>query len=255
MRPILATSTKMNLTSSEAGAWLRTVRSLVADLAGTDLVVLPPFTSLWVARDVLAGSNVAWGAQEMHAEDAGAHTGDVSAPMLVDLGCTWVELGHVERRRDYGESDERVAAKVAQALRFGLTPIVCVGELRREDAAGAAETVPAEVARCLASVPGDRRDRVVIAYEPAWAIGAGAVAAEPRHVLAVHEAIHRWLRSPEGGGVAGRVIYGGSVDEAAAGSLLDSGGIDGLFVGRAALDPRVFGRLARLVDPAASQRG
>src|SRR3982074_966095 len=121
----------MSFTSSEAAAYFDTLRPMVAPLASCELFVLPPFTSIWVARDHLRGSNVAWGAQDVHAEEAGAHTGDVSARMLVDLGCSFVEVGHSERRRDHGESDELVAHKVRQVLRHQMTPIMCVGEPRR----------------------------------------------------------------------------------------------------------------------------
>ena len=241
-RPLLAAGTKMNLTSSEAFGYLRAVRSLLADVTELDLAVLPPFTSLWVARDVLSGSNIAWGAQDMHAADAGAHTGDVSAPMLVDLGCSYVELGHAERRRDYGETDDVIAAKVGQALRYGLDPILCVGETRRLGSDETIMLVTAQLASALARA-GVGRERVVVAYEPVWAIGA-AEPADVDHVAAVHAGIHDWSRSQEGDGCDLRVIYGGSVDPGAARSLLDAGGVDGLFVGRAALDPRRFAAIA-----------
>src|SRR5260221_12132459 len=128
MRPLIGTSLKMNLTSSESAAYFDTLRPLVASLIACDMFVLPPFTSIWVARERLTGSNVAWGGQDVHAEDAGAHTGDVSAPMLADLGCTFVEVGHSERRRDHGETDDLVALKVRQVLPHRMTPILCVGE-------------------------------------------------------------------------------------------------------------------------------
>ncbi|HMC02603.1 MAG TPA: triose-phosphate isomerase, partial [Cellulomonadaceae bacterium] len=121
----------MNLTPTEMHGYLRALRPLVSDIAECDLFVLPSFPALWVAREILEGSNVAWGAQDVHEDDAGAHTGDVSAAMLVDLGCTYVEVGHPERRRDHGETDELVAAKVAQILRYAMTPILCVSEPTR----------------------------------------------------------------------------------------------------------------------------
>src|SRR3977135_928401 len=120
----------MNFTSSEAAAYLDALRPMVAPLVSCELFVLPPFTSIWLARDRLRGSNVAWGAQGAHVQDAGAHTGDVSAPMLADLGCTFVEVGHSERRRDHGETDELVAHKARQVLCHHMIPIICVGEPR-----------------------------------------------------------------------------------------------------------------------------
>ena len=128
MRPLIGTGWKMNLTSTQAEGWLRAFVPLAEGLAGRDLFVLPPFPALWVARRELAGTRIAWGAQDLHPVDRGAHTGDVSAEMLVDLGCTYVEVGHSERRAEHGETDALVAAKVRAALRWGLTPILCVGE-------------------------------------------------------------------------------------------------------------------------------
>ena len=251
-RPLLATSTKMNLTASEAYDYFRVLRPLLADVTKCDLAVLPPFTALSVARDVLAGSNVAWGAQDMHAEDAGAHTGDISAPMLLDLGCSLVELGHAERRRDHAETDEVIAAKVAQALRHGLIPILCVGEAVRTRPDAALRHVIGQLATALAPA-GQRRNWVVVAYEPVWAIGA-VEPAETGRVAAVLSGIHDWLRSPSGGAQDLRVIYGGSVAFDSARALLDAGGVDGLFVGRAALDPRRFASIAAIVEEWVNRR-
>ena len=153
VRPLVGTSFKMNLTSIEAGPYFDTLRPLVASLTSCDLFVLPPFTSIWVARERLNGSNVAWGAQDVHAEDGGAHTGDVSAPMLADLGCTYVEVGHSERRRDHGETDETVALKVTQILRHRMTPIVCVGESEKGAAESARELVQNQLWTVLRLVP------------------------------------------------------------------------------------------------------
>src|SRR5260370_7339121 len=116
----------MNLTSSEAATYFEELLPMVSSLTSCELFVLPPFTSIWVARDRLRGSNVSWGAQDVHAEDSGAHTGDVSARMLADLECSFVEVGHPERRRAYGESDEVVARKGRQIRRSEMTPIISV---------------------------------------------------------------------------------------------------------------------------------
>jgi len=230
----------MNLTSRGAGAYFEALRPQVAAFTSCDLFVLPPFTSLWAARERLRGSNVVWGAQDVHPDDEGAHTGDVSASMLADLGCTYVEVGHSERRRDHGETDDIVAAKVEQVLRHSMTPIMCVGEPRQVPLDAACRHVSDQVRTGLERVRPDDRRRVVIAYEPVWAIGVGAAAADPEHVSRMHVAIHEFLRSAEGGGVDTRVIYGGSVDESTAAALLAAHGVDGLFVGRAALDPARF---------------
>jgi triosephosphate isomerase (TIM) len=239
---LVGTSSKMNLTSTEAGRYLDTLCPLVADVGERALFVLLPFTSIWVARDRLAGTNVAWGAQDVHPADAGAHTGDVSAPMLADLGCRYVEVGHHERRRDHGETDELVAAKVAAAQRWGITAIVCVGEQERVSFEAVAEVVGNQLRRLASFDP----RHLVIAYEPAWAIGAGASPASADWVGRVHAAIRGALMATGLDADAVPIIYGGSVDLEAAPQLLAEPGVDGLFVGRQALDPLVFAAIAHV---------
>jgi triosephosphate isomerase len=157
--------------------------------------------------------------------------------MLEDLGCTFVEVGHSERRRDHGESDELVARKVRQVLAHQMTPIMCVGEPGPGSPEAALAHVLRQARAGMSMVPEPDRDRVVIAYEPVWAIGEGAAAADPAHVGVVH----RGLRE-----LGPRVIYGGSVDPLTAGPILSQDGVDGLFVGRAALDPKRFAAIAQL---------
>jgi triosephosphate isomerase len=237
---MIGTSSKMNLTSTAAAGYLDALRPLVRDIVDRELFVLLPFTSIWVARDRLANSNVRWGAQDVHPEDAGAHTGDVSAPMLADLGCTYVEVGHHERRRDHGETNELVAAKVMATQRSGMIAILCVGEATRAPLDAVAETIDAQVNSAATWDPG----KLVIAYEPAWAIGVGAHSAAPDWVRAVHEVIRLALTRSNPGAAATPIIYGGSVAPDSAGRLLGQPGVDGLFVGRMALDPEVFATIA-----------
>ena len=244
---VIGTSSKMNLTSTDAATYLDALRPMVADITDRDLFVLLPFTSIWVARDRLTGSNVRWGAQDVHPEDSGAHTGDVSAPMLADLGCTYVEVGHHERRRDHGETDLLIAAKVAAAQRWGMIAILCVGETERSPLEDVVRTLDRQLSRVIAL---DLR-RLVIAYEPAWAIGVGARAAPPRWVGQVHAAIRARLASATSDAATIPILYGGSVTPAGAGSLLGQPDVDGLFVGRQALDPLVFATIAHTQ----SQRG
>jgi triosephosphate isomerase len=243
MRPLIGTSWKMNLTSTEADRWFREFVPLVGQLDDRDLFVLPPFTSIWVARERLSGTSIAWGAQDVEGVDAGAHTGDISAPMLADLGCRYVEVGHSERRRDHGETPELIAAKAAAALRWGMQPIICVGEHQRGDLGETLQFLVDDLGRCLASTTPEELGRVVIAYEPEWAIGVGAVAAPPEEVGAVHRALGSWL-AERPGGAAIPILYGGSVNVDAAARLLDEPGVGGLFVGRFALDPVNFARIA-----------
>lgn len=250
MPVMVGTSSKMNLTSTEAAAYLDALRPMVADLPERDLFVLLPFTAIWVARDRLTGSTIRWGAQDVHPEDAGAHTGDVSAPMLADLGCHFVEVGHHERRRDHGETDALVAAKVAAAQRWGMTAIVCVGEVQR----GPLDDAVRVLDRQLGALAGSDPDRLVIAYEPAWAIGVGARAAPASWVGSVHAAIRRTLTVAFPDARTSPIIYGGSVSPSTAGTLLVTPNVDGLFVGRQALDPRVFATIAHTPVPARTPR-
>jgi triosephosphate isomerase (TIM) len=242
--PLIGTSWKMNLTPSEANAWFRTFVPLVADLADGELFVLPPFPAIPIARDRLRDTRIAWGAQDVHPDDAGAHTGDVSAPMLADLGCRFVEIGHSERRRDHGETPQLIAAKVAAVLRWGMIPILCVGEAVDGPIDVVAPEVVADLEACLADVAAPDVGRMVVAYEPAWAIGEGRVAAPAERVGAIQRTLGDWLQE-RAGGLRPRILYGGSVDEAAAVRLLREPGVDGLFVGRFALDPERFARIAR----------
>jgi triosephosphate isomerase len=237
---LIGASSKMNLTSTQAATYLDALRPLLGDVADRTLFILLPFTSIWVARDRLTGSNVGWGAQDVHPADAGAHTGDISAPMLADLGCSWVEVGHHERRRDHGETDELVAAKVEAVQRSGMTAIVCVGEQGRLPIAGVVEVLERQLRRLSGSDP----NRLVIAYEPAWAIGVGAEAAPPDWVGLVHGAIRARLTVSSPAASVVPIIYGGSVSPASAPAVLDQPEVDGLFVGRQALDPVVFAAIA-----------
>lgn len=251
VRPLIGTSWKMHLTATEGVAWIETLRPLVEDVDDRDLFVLPSYPALFVARDLLAGTRVAWGAQDVHPDDGGAHTGDVSARMLRDLGCRYVAVGHVERRRDHGERPALIAAKVAAVLRWSMTPIVCVGETREADPGHALDEVLPDLEACLAGVPEGALHRIVVAYEPAWAIGEGAHAAGPERVSAIHRAIHARLAEAGAPSDTVRVIYGGSVNEEVAPRILAEPGVNGLFVGRRALDPRFFAQIARSPVPVA----
>jgi triosephosphate isomerase len=251
-RPLIGTSWKMNLTPSEAAAWFATAAPRLSTLRDRDLFVLPPFPSIVVARDALAGTPVAWGAQDVHPDDAGAHTGDVSAPMLADLGCRFVEIGHSERRRDHGESDRLLARKVLAILRWHMTPILCVGERTRRPFDLATRAVTSQLRGALGRLDAAALDALVVAYEPVWAIGVGAQAAPLDHIDAMHDAIRRWLARR--GAHATRVIYGGSVDASNAGEITGLEHVDGLFVGRAALDPDAFVRIAGVPVDERSER-
>lgn len=252
-RSLIAGNWKMNLTHIEGAALvLRLISELRADnsgLADVDLVVCPPFTALDAVGGALAVNDtavpVALGAQDMHWQQSGAFTGEISAEMLRALNCTYVILGHSERRHQLGETDEQVGRKVAAALAAGLTPVVCVGETLAERQDGQAETVVARQLEALPAALGSGAGRIVVAYEPVWAIGTG-VAAAPDDAEAMAEAIRRRLAAvDERLAAATRVVYGGSVTPDNAGDFLQLPNIDGALVGGASLNAESFAAIAR----------
>ncbi len=217
-------------------------RDLVAQLAdqppACDYLVCPPFHLLMPVAEELAGSPVLLGAQDCHAAEKGAHTGDISAAMLTDVGCSHVILGHSERRADHGESDSLVRSKAAAAFGAGLVPIICIGETEDERQAGQAlAVVGAQIAGSLPQAEGE----IVVAYEPVWAIGSGRTPT-PDEVGEVHVHIRSLLCNQLGDdrGAAVRILYGGSVKAANAGELLAIGDVDGALVGGASLDAGEF---------------
>ena len=245
-RPIIGTSWKMNLTRVEARDYLHTLRGLLADHNGF-VFVLPSYTNIALAEAELAGTGIVYGAQDVSSEPPGAHTGDVAATMLAELGCRIVEIGHSERRRDHCETDEMIGRKARAVVNAGMWPLLCVGESATDrDAGREQDVVGHQLTAALGWMGVDALARTIVAYEPWWAIGAGATAAPLEHVARLHSFIGRWLSGAAGPDVHPPVLYGGSVDLANAGALLGLAGVDGLFVGRAALDPRTFARIVGL---------
>ena len=233
-RPIVLGNWKMN-------GLLRTGRELARALlerldrepgagGGGTLGVCPPATLLFPLRELAAGSRLLLGGQDCHWEEGGAFTGDVSAAMLADAGCRLVLAGHSERRHGHGETDERVRAKAAAALKAGLTPVVCVGETEEEYLAGRTlERVDAQIAGSLPD--GVSADRLVVAYEPVWAIGTGRTPGNDE-IAATHGHIRRRLAERVGDVP---VLYGGSVKASNAGEITARPGVDGVLVGGASL--------------------
>jgi triosephosphate isomerase len=241
---MIGTSWKMNVTPTEAGAWFATVVPALSSVDDRDLFVLPPFPAIHVARDALCRTGIEWGAQDVHPDDAGPHTGDVSAAMLADLGCSFVEVGHSERRRDHRETDTLIGAKIDAIRRHGMTPLLCVGERAPGRVDAALRVVARQLRGALGARKSEALDPLVVAYEPVWAIGVGAMAAPLLHIEAMHAGIRRWLA--DRGASSARVLYGGSVDASNAAAIAGLAGVDGLFVGRAALDPTDFIRIASI---------
>ena len=234
-----------------AGNWkmngvLASGRSLARDLVARlrdrppagDVLVCPPFQLLVPVAEELAGGPVLLGAQDCHPTAKGAHTGDVSAAMLADVGCSHVIVGHSERRSDHGESDSQVRSKAEAAIGAGLVPIVCIGETDEERRAGRALAVVG--AQLAGSLP-ESKGEFVVAYEPVWAIGSGRTPT-PVEVGEVHAHIRSLLCGRLGGerGAAVRILYGGSVKAANAGDLLAIADVDGALVGGASLDAGEF---------------
>jgi triosephosphate isomerase len=234
--PIVAANWKMNLLRAQAEAYCGVLREgALGTLRAVDAIVFPPFPLLPIVAAGLAGSGIAVGGQDLHPEDSGAHTGDVSGPQLADAGCAWALCGHSERRRDHGESDDLVGRKAAAALRAGLTPMICVGETREERRAGRAfEVLERQLTAALAHLAADR---FAVAYEPVWAIGTGETA-----TAETAQEAHRFLRRVLAGRheSAGRILYGGSVTPENAEGLIAQPDVDGFLVGGASLDPRRF---------------
>ncbi len=237
----------MNKTASEASAFVRQLLDRLPPPLHCDLVLAPPFTALESARAALgASSQIRLAAQNLHWEHHGAFTGEVSGPMLRDLGCHYVIVGHSERRTLFGERDEEVRKKVTAALTHGLYPILCVGESLAERDDGQTESiVTTQLKGALANVPKQDLSRVTIAYEPVWAIGTGR-AATVEQAVAVHCAIRHFVATGWNMETASlmRILYGGSVTPQNIDSLLASDDIDGALVGGACLNPDSFATIA-----------
>ncbi len=237
--PYIAANWKMHKTVAEAVAF---VDALLPRIAATqhDVVVCSPFTALGAVVERRYGTAVKVAAQNMHEEDSGAFTGEVSAPMLVELDVEAVVLGHSERRQYFNETDEALARKVPKALEAGLEPILCVGEGEEARDAGETETVlERQLQADLAALEPGQVENVVIAYEPIWAIGTGRTAT-PDQAQEACAFIRDVLRARGAAGDNVRILYGGSVKPANAAELLAQPDIDGALVGGASLDPEEF---------------
>ena len=236
---IVAGNWKMHNTISESVALAYAIKEGATGLKNGEVVVAPPFTALRSVGEAINGSAVTLAAQNMYYEDKGAFTGEVSPLMLKDVGCTYVIIGHSERRKYFNESDENINLKVKKALATGLKPMVCVGETDGERNKGFTQSVVnRQVRGALAGIPDI--GNVVIAYEPVWAIGTGKVATSAQ-AEDVHDFIRRLLVEMYGCVAADvRILYGGSVTKDNIGELIAIEDIDGALVGGASLKPDGF---------------
>jgi triosephosphate isomerase len=241
--PILAGNWKMHGTTAEAAALAGGLARAVGSRTDREVIVAPPFTALAAVRDASRGTRVALAAQNMHWEKKGAFTGEVSPPMLRDAGATHVILGHSERRALFGESSEVVRRKIESALAHDLTAIVCVGEtLEQRDDGRTLAVVSAQVDAALRGLSPDECRRVIVAYEPVWAIGTGRVAT-CEQAQEVHAQIRSLLREIALPAEDIRILYGGSVKPDNVDGLMAEPDIDGALVGGASLEVESFVRI------------
>ncbi len=246
-RPIIAGNWKMNKTSAEARDLASKLIQLIARVKERDTVLAPPFTALQAVAEMIKGTDIALSAQNLHWEDKGAFTGEISAEMLLDLGCKYVIIGHSERRQLFGETDGTVNKKLRQALNKGLQPIVCVGEILKEREAGTASgVIERQVTGALQGVTAAEMAKVIIAYEPVWAIGTGKTAT-PDQANEIHSFIRDRVQASYGKEIAGslRIQYGGSVTPENVSALMAMPDIDGALVGGASLKPESFAAIVK----------
>ncbi len=247
-KPILAGNWKMNKTPAEAVEFVRAIRPLVTKYPQVETVVCVPFVCLPAVADALRGVNIGVGAQNVHWAESGAYTGEISAAMLVGLA-DYVIIGHSERRQYFAETDETVNKKIKAALAHGLTPIVCVGEDLAQNEAGVTDTlVRDQVRAAFAGVSADDARKVVVAYEPIWAIGTGKTATSEVANRVCGLVVRGALAELYGEDVAQaiRIQYGGSANEKNIGELMAMPDIDGALIGGASLKVEAFTEMVRI---------
>ena len=246
-KKVIAANWKMNKDLDDTRAYFREFLPLVAGHERDEIVVCPPYTDAAVAVELAEGSNVAIGVQSVHWKVEGAYTGEISAPMLLCLGVTHVIIGHSERRQYFGETDDTVNLRLKTALESRLTPICCVGEVLEEREAGLTEDVlRRQCVRAFHAISAKKAGKLVVAYEPVWAIGTGKTAT-PEMASDAHAVIRREAKEVFGDEFAAqlRILYGGSVKPDNAAVLMAQEEIDGALVGGASLDPKSFAGIVK----------
>lgn len=242
-KPIMAGNWKMFKTETEAVDFAKKLKPQVADVHDRTIVVCPPFPVLSKVYDEICDSNIALGAQNLYWEDQGAFTGETSAPMLKTVGCTYVIIGHSERRQYFGETDESVNKKLLAALKHNLSPIVCVGERLEEREKGSTfKVVETQAKGAFSGLSAEHWDNIIIAYEPVWAIGTGKTAT-PEQTQEVHAFIRKLL--PKEIAEKTRILYGGSVKPENIKDLMSQPDIDGGLVGGASLKVDSFTKIIK----------
>jgi triosephosphate isomerase (TIM) len=244
---LIAANWKMYKTPDQTRAFFRDFLPLVSGHTRDEIVVCPPYLGLAAAVEAAQGSNIAIGGQNVHWKDEGAFTGEVSAPMLLALNVTHAIVGHSERRQYFGETDDTVNLRLKAALEAGLTPICCVGEVLEEREAGLTDDVlRRQCVRAFHAISAKKAARLVVAYEPVWAIGTGKTAT-PELAAEAHAVIREEATAIFGEAFAAnlRVLYGGSVKPENASALMAQEEIDGALVGGASLDPKSFAAIVK----------
>lgn len=244
---IIAGNWKMNKMVSDAVALAEELKPLVADVTSVEMAVCPTYTALYAVGKALAGSNIQLGGQDAYVKEFGAYTGEISPQMLLDVGCAWTIIGHSERRHILGESDAFLNEKIRFTLRSGLRVMFCIGELLEERKGGTMEAVlERQVTKGLEGLTPADLERVVVAYEPVWAIGTGETAT-PVQAEEVHVFVRGLIEKVFGADTAAalRIQYGGSVKPSNAAELIAREGIDGFLVGGAALKADDFANIIK----------
>lgn len=248
--PIIAGNWKMNKTVPEARELVTSLLPMVSN-DSVEIVLAPPFTALQAVYEIIRGTRVKLGAQDVFWEDKGAYTGEISSKMLVDSGCSYVIIGHSERRGYFGETDDSVNRKLSAALKNGLIPIMCVGEsLEERDKGKTFSIIENKLKGGLKGLSADEFNKVAIAYEPIWAIGTGKTAS-PEEANKVHYFVREWVKNNFGreNSVSLRIIYGGSVTPENIDGLMAQPEIDGALVGGASLKTEGFARIINYKSP------
>lgn len=243
----IAGNWKMNKTISETVELVNSLKREVSDIEGVDIVICPVFTSLSEAADLVIDSNIGLGAQNVYWQEKGAFTGEVSPMMLKDAGCKYVIIGHSERRKYFGETNDTVLKKINAVQSVRLIPIVCVGEtLEERDNKKTIEVIEKQLQDGLKGINEDNLEKIIIAYEPVWAIGTGKTAT-PEQAEEIHKFIRDWIQEKYSLDLSEevRIIYGGSVKASNAKELMSQKNIDGALVGGASLESQLFVELIK----------
>lgn len=246
-QPVIAGNWKMFKTADETLDFFKQFKPLVQSVSHCEIVIAPPYLALAAAVEAAKDSNIQVAAQNVHWEKKGAFTGEISGPMINAVGCTHVIIGHSERRQYFGETDESVNRRTLAALSAGLTPIVCVGEtLEQREAEQTENVLWAQFQGAMASLTADQFSRIIVAYEPVWAIGTGRTAT-PEIAAAAHHTLRSEAAKQFGDEAAGRlrILYGGSVKPGNIRGLMEQIEIDGALVGGASLDPESMAAIVK----------